>query len=109
MCGKAIGVHCCDREFETAAEADAHEAEHLGPAVERGTREILEDIADGTVPASVRSFSRLHDYTDANHYGGAFEADLPADDADPRRDAFFAYWNAVQDRLHQWLQDGRPC
>ena len=46
--------------------------------------EIHKDIADGTVPASVGSFSELHDYVDANDY--AQQAGVPtyvADADDP--------------------------
>ena len=33
--------------------------------------EILADIEAGVVPPSVHNFSELHDYVDANCYGGA--------------------------------------
>lgn len=32
--------------------------------------EILADMASGLVPKTVASFSELHDYVDANEYGG---------------------------------------
>jgi hypothetical protein len=32
--------------------------------------EILEDVRQGIVPAAVKSFSQLHDFVDANCYGG---------------------------------------
>jgi len=38
--------------------------------IERSKAEILEDIASGVVPDTVSSFSELHDYVDANEYGG---------------------------------------
>ena len=41
--------------------------------VEQAKREILADVTSGTVPHTCASFSELHDYTDANGYGGAFE------------------------------------
>ena len=45
----------------------------------------------GTVPSTCASFSELHDYTDANGYGGAFERPFDNDETD--------FWNAVQDAV----------
>jgi len=45
----------------------------LAAAVRRGNAEIARDIRDGIVPATVKSFGELHDYVDANAYGGALE------------------------------------
>lgn len=42
----------------------------LQATIQRMKSEILADIAAGLVPASVASFSELHDYVDANEYGG---------------------------------------
>lgn len=44
--------------------------------VEQMKREVMEDIASGNVPASVSSFSELHDYVDANCYGGFCDDDF---------------------------------
>jgi hypothetical protein len=70
--------------------------------VERAKREVRADIATGTVPATVRTFSALHDHVDANGYGGAFE--VPFEDTDEH----LAFWNAVQTAVNDWLQAGRP-
>jgi hypothetical protein len=69
-------------------------------AVERSKCEILEDIAAGRVSADVASFSELHDYVDANEYGG-----LCDDDAYGDFDLDFAV--AVQDAVDAWLKTGR--
>ena len=63
----------------------------LESAVALGKRQIFFDIAAGFVPSTVKTFAELHDYRDANYYGGAFElgAPLPSDD----------FWNQVQDAL----------
>ena len=37
---------------------------------DRMKADILEDVIEGVVPRSVSSFSELHDYVDANTYGG---------------------------------------
>lgn len=74
----------------------------LATVISRAKREILRDIADGTVPASVENFSQLHDHVDANGYGGAFETPFDASDE------FAAFWNRVQNDLDAWLRAGRP-
>ena len=79
-------------------------------AIERSKAEILEDIAHGPVPNTVSRFSELHDYVDANMYGGF--CDEPSQTANGGN-----YWwpeglrideaNAVQDAINAWLQRGR--
>lgn len=66
--------------------------------VAKAKSEILADIEAGRVPASVRSFSELHNYVDANFYGGIeFEG---IEDADT--------FNAMSDAVNEWLSRGRP-
>jgi hypothetical protein len=48
---------------------------NLQETIARMKSEILADIVAGTVPASVSSFSELHDYVDANEYGGFCDDD----------------------------------
>ena len=84
----------------------------IAAAIARGKREIAADVAAGTVPADVATFAALHDYVDANEYGGLCEdgwieyVDLGTDlEWSPAtNDAI----NAVQDALHAWLVAGRP-
>jgi hypothetical protein len=71
-------------------------------AVERAKREIRADITSGRVPASVASFAELHDYVDANGYGGAFEVEW--NDSDE----FNAFWNGVQSAIDAWIKAGMP-
>jgi len=73
-------------------------AEELRQVVERAKSEILADVASGTVPSTCASFSELHDYTDANGYGGAFERPFDNDETD--------FWNAVQDAVDRWIKQG---
>lgn len=70
-------------------------------AVEQVKHEILADIASGVQPADVDDFSTLHDYVDANCYGGMCD---PEQNADFELDEVIA----VQDAVHAWLQAGRP-
>jgi len=45
----------------------------LDESIERMKQEIIDDIKAGQVPANCPSFSALHDYVDANCYGGFCE------------------------------------
>ena len=70
----------------------------LERAIERSKSEILEDIAEGTIPATCASYRELHDYVDANGYGGAFEHDFDNEET--------GFWNAVQDAVDAWIKAG---
>ena len=70
----------------------------LEQTIERSKSEILRDVADGTIPATCASYSQLHDYVDANGYGGAFEHDFDNEETD--------FWNAVQDAVDAWIKAG---
>ena len=72
------------------------------PVVERCKREILADIATGRVPATVRSFGELHNYVDANEYGGACEGEW----TDETLDTVCEFWGRVQDTVDAWLRTG---
>lgn len=80
-------------------------------AVERGKHEIAADVGSGRVPRQVRTFAELHDYVDANEYGGLTERPF-YDEArldDPAIDTGIVDWAAaarVQELLHQWLLTG---
>lgn len=81
----------------------------LHSTVTRVKGEILLDVAKGTVPMTCSSFSELHDYVDANGYGGAFEdAPICADDDSNIAEchANTDFWNAVQGKVDAWLKHG---
>ncbi len=71
--------------------------------VARGKAEIIEDVLGGIVHCDVRSFSDLHDYVDANGYGGLFEAWY---EGCTECDKFTGFWNRVQDTLDDWIVSG---
>jgi len=85
-------AHLCERYNDVGPTVEA--------AVALGKREILIDISRGTVPDSIDCFGDLHDYVDANMYGGLGECEHEW----PTEDAFCDFANAVQDALHAWLQ-----
>lgn len=81
----------------------------------RMKQEILADIAAGIVPATVRIFSELHDYVDANCYGGTEALLEQLDAAGPDTDeAHQANLNSLCDLMgaameivNVWLKNGR--
>lgn len=73
-------------------------ANELHAVVERAKREILAHVVAGIVPRTCASFSELHDYVDANGYGGAFERPFDNNETD--------FWNAVQDAVDRWIKQG---
>ena len=80
----------------------------MSKAVAKAEYEILADIADNTVPASVSTFSELHDYVDANEYGGLC-SDWPwVAKSGALEPAFMEWSNEVQNRVDAWLKAGRP-
>lgn len=73
--------------------------EKLDQLVARVQQEINEDINGGVVPSTVQSFSELHDYVDANTYGG-----LCDDDSDAPTELIID----MQERVDRWLSAQRP-
>lgn len=60
--------------------------------------EIFEDVRAGKVPCQVSSFSELHDYVDANDYGGF----------SPSNDAEVETMNRAQLIADEWLRCNAP-
>lgn len=73
--------------------------------------QVKSDVRRGTVPRTVSSFSELHDYVDANYYGGFFEDGvLEALDAHLGEEgACVAFANAVQEGVDAWLKSGEAA
>lgn len=69
------------------------------------TAEILRDMACGIVPLTVTSFSELHDYVDANCYGG-FEAlhDTVDTEDEAACEALWQFMNDAQTAVDHWLR-----
>jgi hypothetical protein len=90
----------------------------LDRAVIRAKREILDDVSVGRVPIDVSDFAELHDYVDANEYGGLCDPALegseqwrsevvgPDDDDDEGNDRWITFGNALQDRVNAWIEGG---
>lgn len=81
-----------DREFGIGVDA--------GRAIDQAKGEILHDIGARVYRAeAIQCFSDLHDYVDANEYGGA------TDDGNINNVSItgIAFWAEVQDALNTWL------
>lgn len=79
-------------------------------------REILCDIHWKFLPESVSSFSELHDYRDANCYGGFCDDEFAdkmievfggRDEHEGMPQGLIDFINAAQDQIDQWLKGGR--
>lgn len=80
--------------------------------------EILVDMAHGAMPYDVDSFSRLHDYVDANRYGGFCDDDFAdalidyfgdRDENEGMPQGMLNYINEAQNQIDAWLKAGRPA
>lgn len=76
--------------------------------------EIVADVRAGLVPPTAATFSDLHDYVDANCYGGSErlleELDAQAPDTDDGHRAALetlcGVMNPAIEIINAWLQDG---
>jgi len=84
----------------TPTEAD------IAAAIARTKREVLADVADGTVPATVADFSELHDYSDANEYGGFCDVEGYAAEVDWSWSGDTDAVNVVQYAVDAWIKAG---
>ena len=73
--------------------------------VEQIQEEIRQDILDGIVSSSVKSFSELHNHVDANEYGGLCDEALYT--IDPSDQDQMDQINTIQDIVDKWLSGGR--
>lgn len=78
-------------------------------------REVLEDMRSGRVPSNVRSYGNLHDYVDANCYGGMcederFDACIAQfggrDEHEGMPDGMIDLLNNAHDAVGEWLRNG---
>lgn len=91
--------------------------------VARMKAEILADMNSEEIVCAmpwtkVKSFSELHDFVDANEYGGFCEDTLcnafitffgGRDEHEGMPDAFIAFVNECQGDVDKWLKNGRPA
>lgn len=77
--------------------------------------EILQDVKDGFVPSGVLSFSELHDYRDANCYGGLCEDTIAdaliaqfggCDEHEGMPQGMIDFINLAQAEIDTWIKSG---
>jgi hypothetical protein len=87
----------------------------LDESIERMKQEITEDVTAGRVPTDCLSFSALHDYVDANCYGGFCEDDVlqslidkfgGRDENEGMSDDLMDYLNKAQNSIDHWIKKG---
>lgn len=83
--------------------------------IERMKREVLADVKLGKVPTTVKAFSELHDYVDANEYGGFCEEEfadmltqhfggLSENTGMPQ--GMVNFMNSAQNAIDVWIKNG---
>lgn len=77
--------------------------------------EILQLMQSGTIPVTVRTFSELHDYCDANCLGGLCKNEVfdalwasfgPIEAPSAMPDGMINLINGAQDAVNTWLASG---
>lgn len=86
-----------------------------GETIERMKREVLADVKLGKVPTTVKSFSELHDYVDANEYGGFCEEEFVdmlvqhfggLNDGSGMPEGMLDFINSAQNSIDSWIKNG---
>lgn len=68
---------------------------------------VLRDVRRGTIPQGAGSFSELHDYVDANCYGGLCERHYDVlVEVCGSEEAAIALVNEAQTEVDRWIKDG---
>lgn len=87
----------------------------LEESIDQMKREITEDVLTNLVPKTCATFSELHDYVDANGYGGFCEDEYfekmiqhfgGRDEDEGIPDGMTDYLNKAQDAINQWIHTG---
>lgn len=87
----------------------------LKKIIERMKHEVLVDVKTGQVPTTVKTFAELHDYVDANKYGGFCEDKFAnalienfggLDEKTGMPQEMLDFINAAQDAIDAWIKEG---
>lgn len=110
-CPRGIDVHTQLPADTVATPLTGEQDGVIARAIELGKRQIQQEIAAGRIPPTVTDFAKLHDFVDANEFGGLCEVDgewsrLFPRTNDQEAEVFCEAANRVQDALDQWLGNG---
>ena len=72
--------------------------ESINTLFEKAKAEIISDMEAGIIPKNIENFSDLHDYVDANCYGGLCEETY-------KISKDFKTEIALQNKLDSWLKN----
>lgn len=87
----------------------------LEQTIDSMKKEIVTDVLDGRVPDNVKSFGDLHDYVDANEYGGLREDEHcdalieqfgGRDAINEMPEGMIGFINAAHGMVDVWLRNG---
>lgn len=71
----------------------------MNNTLSKAKQEILRDIKVGLVPQNIESFVQLHNFVDANCYGGFCNKTYTISEN-------FEFENEIQNELDQWIKNG---
>ncbi len=87
----------------------------LKKTIERMKREVLDDVELGHVPSTVKTFAELHNYVDANEYGGFCEDKFTAaliehfgglNEKTGMPQEMLDFINSAQNAIDTWIKEG---
>jgi hypothetical protein len=122
--GRVLVVAIVDMYFKPTHRYNVEDLEVCGQitdkamqdeTIERMKREVLKDVKLGKVPSTVKTFAELHDYVDANEYGGfcdeAFSDMLTQHFGGPNKktgmpQGMLDFMNAAQNAIDTWIKEG---
>jgi hypothetical protein len=101
----------------TAAKLAKTQSQFMACLKNAAKLEILGYVANGIISSDVCTFGELHDYVDANEFGGLCRDDISAkadelfphvgeDDDGIASQAFMVASNELQDELNAWIITG---
>ena len=122
--GRVLVVAIVDMIFKPTSRHNVEDLEVCGEitdkaileeTVERMKREVLTDVKLGKVPATVKAFSDLHDYVDANEYGGFCEEEFVdmlvqhfggQNEGTGMPQGMLDFINSAQNSIDSWIKNG---
>lgn len=88
-------------EITTTHDAKGKKMQTTAQIIDRAKAEVIEDVKAGIVPTTITRAHELHDYVDANKYGGMCAENF-GDDIDQTIDT----GNAMFEALDAWIVAG---
>lgn len=100
-----VGFGWCWEEVEEERPTPANSTAHQN-AVALTKKQIVEDVQKKVVPPTVRDFSHLHDFVDANEYGGLTDDEIAGSAKFSTGEEWISFCNGVADEVDAWIKSG---